>query len=41
MSKKIVIVEVLGGVAEITQCPDDVEVILKDYDNFPSDGLTK
>lgn len=38
---KRVIITVLGGVAEIEQAPEDVEVIIKDYDNFPEDGLTK
>jgi hypothetical protein len=27
------VIEVLGGVAEVTACPDDVEVEIIDYDN--------
>lgn len=30
---KMVIVEVSGGVADVTICPPDVEVIIIDYDN--------
>ena len=33
MKKYKVIIEVLGGVAEITQCPDQVEVEIIDHDN--------
>jgi hypothetical protein len=28
-----VVIEVSGGVAEVTECPDDVEVIIIDHDN--------
>jgi hypothetical protein len=31
--KNQVVVEVSGGVAEVTQCPEDIEVILIDHDN--------
>jgi hypothetical protein len=31
-AKKKVIVEVLGGVADVTQCPPDVEVEIIDHD---------
>jgi hypothetical protein len=31
--KNQVVVEVSGGVAEITQCPEDIEVIIIDHDN--------
>lgn len=30
---KKVIIEVTGGVAEVTQCPDDVMVEIIDHDN--------
>lgn len=33
MTKKKVVIEVLGGVAEVTECPDDVEVVIIDHDN--------
>jgi len=28
-----VVIEVNGGVAEVTNCPNDIEVIIIDYDN--------
>lgn len=31
--KRKVVVEVNGGVADVTQCPDDVEVKIIDHDN--------
>ncbi len=31
--KRKVLIEVLGGVADVTQCPDDVEVEIIDHDN--------
>lgn len=33
MKIKKVIIEVHGGVAEVTQCPEGVEVEIIDYDN--------
>ncbi len=42
--QKKVIIEVLGGVAEVTQCPDDVEVEIIDHDNLdeePQEELLK
>ncbi len=33
MEKRKVVIEVLGGVADVTQCPDDVEVEIIDHDN--------
>lgn len=30
---KIVVIEVLGGVAEVTQCPAGVKVRIIDHDN--------
>jgi hypothetical protein len=33
MTKKQVVIEVLGGVATVTECPDDVEVEIIDHDN--------
>jgi len=30
---KKVVIEVSGGVAEITQCPDGVEVLIIDHDS--------
>lgn len=38
---KTVIISVLGGVAEIEKFDDGVEVIIKDYDNCPKNGLTE
>jgi len=32
MKKRKVIIEVYGGVADVTQCPDDVEVEIIDHD---------
>ena len=32
--KKLVIVEVSGGVAEVTECPEGVEVKIIDHDNM-------
>ena len=32
-NKKKVVIEVLGGVAEVTQCPEGVEVEIIDHDN--------
>lgn len=32
--KRIVIIEVLGGVAYVKKCPIDVEVKIIDYDNL-------
>lgn len=31
--KRIVYIEVDGGVAEVISCPDDVEVKIRDLDN--------
>lgn len=31
--ERVVIIEVLGGVAYVKSCPDDVTVIIRDYDN--------
>ena len=31
--KKTVVIEVLGGVAEVTSCPENVEVEIIDHDN--------
>lgn len=36
MDKPRVIVEVSGGVAEVTQCPPQVEVEIIDHDNEPA-----
>lgn len=33
MNHKVVI-EVIGGVAHITECPAEVEVEIRDYDNL-------
>ena len=33
MTKKKVVIEVHGGIAEVTECPDDVEVEIIDHDN--------
>ncbi len=33
MKKLKVIIEVLGGVAEVTQCPSNVEVEIIDHDD--------
>lgn len=33
MTNKVV-VEVMGGVAYVTQCPPEVEVEIRDYDNL-------
>lgn len=35
--KRQVIIEVLGGVAYVAQCPADIEVIIKDYDDQQSE----
>lgn len=32
MEKRVVIISVDGGVVDVEQKPDDVEVIIKDYD---------
>ena len=32
-AKNQVIIEVNGGVAEVTRCPSDIEVIIIDHDN--------
>jgi len=32
-TKNQVVIEVNGGVAEVTRCPNDIEVIIIDYDN--------
>ena len=29
-----VVIEVMGGVAYVTQCPPEVEVEIRDYDNL-------
>ena len=34
MSKRRVIIDVLGGVASVKSCPDDVEVVIRDWDNI-------
>ena len=38
MAKRKVIIEVYGGVADCTSCPDDVEVIIIDHDNEETEG---
>lgn len=35
--KRQVIIEVSGGVAYVAGAPDDIEVIIKDYDNQDTD----
>lgn len=37
-AKNQVVIEVNGGVAKVTRCPSDIEVIIIDYDN--GDQLT-
>jgi hypothetical protein len=32
-AKNQVVIEVLGGVAEVVRCPSDIEVIIIDHDN--------
>jgi hypothetical protein len=32
-AKNQVVIEVNGGVAEVTRCPSDIEVIIIDHDN--------
>jgi len=32
-AKNQVVIEVNGGVAEVTRCPSDIEVIVIDHDN--------
>lgn len=32
-AKNQVVIEVSGGVAEVTRCPSDIEVIIIDHDN--------
>jgi len=32
-AKNQVVIEVNGGVAEVTCCPSDIEVVIIDYDN--------
>ena len=39
MSKLRVVIEVVGGVADVTQCPDGVEVQIMDWDNEPNCGF--
>lgn len=36
MDKLKVVIEVSGGVAEVTKCPKNVEVIIIDHDNLES-----
>jgi hypothetical protein len=38
MKKQIVIISVMGGVAEVSSSPRNIKVIIKDYDNCPSCG---
>jgi hypothetical protein len=38
---KKVVIEVLGGVADCTKHPRDVDVEILDYDNCPENGRTK
>lgn len=38
MRKPFVIVEVSGGVAEVTHCGDNVEVVIIDWDNLEGGG---
>ena len=38
MTNKVVI-EVMGGVAYVTQCPPEVEVEIRDYDNLEDVAL--
>jgi hypothetical protein len=33
---KKVLIQVVGGVAEVIACPKDVEVEIRDFDNDPS-----
>ncbi len=41
MTKKKVVIEVLGGVAEVTECPDDVEEVeIIDHDNEEAEAET-
>ena len=37
MNKLIVKISVLGGVAYIDECPDNVEVLIQDWDNEEED----
>lgn len=39
MKNKKVVIEVLGGVAVVAECPAGVEVSIKDYDNCPAGHL--
>jgi hypothetical protein len=32
-AKNQVVIEVLGGVAEVVRCPSDIEVVIIDHDN--------
>jgi hypothetical protein len=32
-TKNQVVIEVNGGVAEVTRCPSDIEIIIIDHDN--------
>ncbi len=32
-TKQQVVISVMGGVADIESCPDDIEVTINDYDN--------
>jgi hypothetical protein len=34
---KAVVIEVLGGVADVTTCPEDITVIIIDHDNLDDD----
>lgn len=35
---KKVLIQVVGGVAEVVACPKDVEVVIKDFDNEPNEA---
>jgi hypothetical protein len=35
--KRKVVIEVYGGVAEVTSCPDDVDVEIIDHDNLEAE----
>jgi hypothetical protein len=38
MKKRKVVIEVLGGVAYVKDCPEDVDVEIIDYDNLEAEG---
>jgi hypothetical protein len=40
MKGRVVVVEVLGGVADVTTCPEEIECVIIDHDNL-EDEWTK